>query len=1534
MGTQLGSSGYYCIFNDTGNHVTLRNLSPSTTYTIRVYEYDGLPGFERYNKNTASSNPKTIATGKANQIITFNTLPAKTYGDTAIHITASSNMGLPVTFSSSNLNIATIVDNKITIVGAGIDTITASQVGNSQYNPASAQQTLTVSKAQLTITVNDTSRMYGSSNPAFRISYSGFENGDNNSAIDTLPIISTTALATTPVGKVSITASGASSKNYSFNYINGNLTINKAPLIISVVDTSRYYGYPDPTDTQFIYNGFKNNETYSVLTTMPIAAASDLPSLSAGSHDTIIVSGASASNYAISYIGGKLEITKAPLTATALDTSRIYGDANPNFRIKYEGFKNGETVSALTSLPSAYSTATASTAVGTATISVSGGSASNYLFNYNTGTLTINKASLTLTIRDTTRIYGDADPNFRATFSGFKNGENSSNISFTLFSYESYYAQAGSTNPISAYNVFADNYDITTVNGTLTIEKAPLTVTVHDTSRIYGNVNPTFRITYSGFKNGESADNQAPPSGGEGPVITLSYSPIMPTVSCAADFLTNAATDNDIIVSDGDFPNYTLSYVNAKLTIEKAVLIVTANDTSRLYGNPDPAFRISYSGFKNNETVLVLDTLPIAKSNAIVSSNVGQYNISLSGGQATNYTFNNISGKLMVNPAQLTVTAADTSRFYGDANPQFRAIYDGFKNGENTSVLSQLPTIYSTATDTTPAGSIRPIIAKSAISTNYAFKYVNGQLAIAKALLIVSAIDTSRYYGDPNPSFRLSYNGFKNGETPSKLSSQVSVSSSANDTTYAGSMPAIVVAGGNSVNYTISRNNATLTILKAILTATVKDTSRVYGEPDPEFKINYTGFKNHDSVNVLSILPIAKSTAGPKSKVGAYAINLSGGNSVNYVFNNIGGWLTIKPADLTVTVISSSRIYGDANPVFQLSYTGFMNGETDSVLITKPIVITSVSPTTGIGSYTNYVTGGSATNYILSYNSSGGQFDIKPAVITAMVHDTSRLYGDPNPYFRITYSGFKNNESATVFTEAPNASTSALPSTPAGSIPIHLDGGKATNYTFNNIAGTLTINKAPLTIAVHDTSRVYGAKDPAFRLSYSGFKNGDGPLSLSDSPMVSSTATVNSPADSTYAIYAYGAVSPNYDFNYINGALTIIKANQTITIHYDTLSVIRIGDVPYTLVATSTSGLPVTFTSSNPKIAAVSGDALTPAIIGTTTITAMQDGNENYNAAPEVTHDLEVIYQSPEICMVTVANNGITDTIGHNVIVWDRESIVKFKSYNVYRESTVVGVYDKIGAVSYEDAGIFIDTLVNPRKQAYFYKLTAVDSNNVETDINLSKYSKTMHLVTTVEYGKTGVQLQWDEYIGFPYSTYYIHRSSNGTDFPVIDSMASSSTAWTDVTVNPASGPNDPVYYYYVGVRKTSPCNPFGTLKAGGGVYAEAGSNMEDNRLRSSGPGTLVNTIPALKLSETVFPNPFDDITTVRYQLAENVTVGLTVYDLLGNKVMDIVNASQIAGNYQYRLTMADLKGKPGIYFVRLTAGKNIIIKKLVALSK
>jgi uncharacterized repeat protein (TIGR03803 family) len=80
-GSQLGSSGYYCIYSGNGNMASVTNLDPGTTYTVQLYEYNGNPGNEQYFLGTEIGNPASFETTSLTAIEPVSKETVQIYSD-------------------------------------------------------------------------------------------------------------------------------------------------------------------------------------------------------------------------------------------------------------------------------------------------------------------------------------------------------------------------------------------------------------------------------------------------------------------------------------------------------------------------------------------------------------------------------------------------------------------------------------------------------------------------------------------------------------------------------------------------------------------------------------------------------------------------------------------------------------------------------------------------------------------------------------------------------------------------------------------------------------------------------------------------------------------------------------------------------------------------------------------------------------------------------------------------------------------------------------------------------------------------------------------------------------------------------------------------------------------------------------------------------------------------------------------------------------------------------------------------------------
>ena len=165
------------------------------------------------------------------------------------------------------------------------------------------------------VTVTSVSREYGKTNPTFEYTVTG-------GALDGEPEITCPAKETSSVGKYPINISKGTVTNFNVTYVNGTLTIEKAPLTITAKSYTITQGDALPTfDVE--YSGFKNDETADVLNKKPVLTASVTSSSEPGTFD-IVASGAEAQNYEISYVKGTLTINPGVYKLTYTVDGEVY----------------------------------------------------------------------------------------------------------------------------------------------------------------------------------------------------------------------------------------------------------------------------------------------------------------------------------------------------------------------------------------------------------------------------------------------------------------------------------------------------------------------------------------------------------------------------------------------------------------------------------------------------------------------------------------------------------------------------------------------------------------------------------------------------------------------------------------------------------------------------------------------------------------------------------------------------------------------------------------------------------------------------------------------------------------------------------------------------------------------------------------------------------------------------------------------------------------------------------------------------------
>ena len=492
---------------------------------------------------------------------------------------------------------------------------------------------------------------------------------------------------------------------------------------------------------------------------------------------------------------------------------------------------------------------------------------------------------------------------------------------------------------------------------------------------------------------------------------------------------------------------------------------------------------------------------------------------------------NLIQAKCVVTVVKIPLTAhvANTTKVYGDANPEFNITYSGFRDGDSEVGFS-VPASISTIVDNSSKVGKYDIVASGAVSDKYEISYIPGTLTVTKAPLSISAGNYTKKQGDAMPVFKASYAGFKNGENESVLTKQPVFSCEANEAS-APAEYAVTISGADAENYAISYEQGRLTVVEAdAVVVRAKSYSRQYGDENPVFEFETEGA-------ALDGTPEIVCSAVANSPVGSYTIEVKQGSIKNYNVHFESGSLVITKAPLSISAGNYTKKQGDVMPVFKASYTGFKNGENESVLTKQPVFSCEANEASAPAEYAVTISGADAENYDISYEQ-GRLTVVEADAVVVRAKSYSRQYGDDNPVFEFETEG-------AALDGTPEIVCSAVANSPVGSYTIEVKQGSIKNYNVHFESGTLTITKAPLTISAGNYTKKQGDAMPVFKASYAGFKNGENESVLTKQPVFSCDANEAS-APAEYAVTISGADAENYDISYEQGHLTVVEADAVV----------------------------------------------------------------------------------------------------------------------------------------------------------------------------------------------------------------------------------------------------------------------------------------------------------------------------------------------------------------------------------------------------
>jgi filamentous hemagglutinin family protein len=401
------------------------------------------------------------------------------------------------------------------------------------------------------VITNNTSRLYGANSTFTVVGTDGgpgtYIFGPSVDPVDLSAVLTSTATLASPIGTYPVFGIPAPATSGGVTYrtvatladaaVVPSLAVNPAPLTITADALTKIYGGTFTfAGTEFSTAGLRNSDTVTAATLSSLGAAAI--ATVAGSPYAVAISNAAGTglaNYAITYKPGTLAVAPAPLTVTADDLSKTYGDtitfAGTEFTVA--GLKNGDTVTTakLASLGARATATVAGSPYAIAASHAAGTGLANYAITYKPGALAVRRAPLTVTADDQTKTADDAFTfaGTEFTVTGLKNADAVTSATMASPGAAKNATVAGSPYPITISNAAGTglaNYDIAYAAGSFTVEPSA--------ARTTATMLPMMPSSNPIFDPPDIIDVNL---GGGGPIITLPETNAPPTTSTTLTYL-------------------------------------------------------------------------------------------------------------------------------------------------------------------------------------------------------------------------------------------------------------------------------------------------------------------------------------------------------------------------------------------------------------------------------------------------------------------------------------------------------------------------------------------------------------------------------------------------------------------------------------------------------------------------------------------------------------------------------------------------------------------------------------------------------------------------------------------------------------------------------------------------------------------------------------------------------------------------------------------------------------------------------------
>jgi len=829
-------------FNGTGSFAN-KNVATGKTVTFtNSYTGADVGNYSITHQTTALADitPANLTLSTSDVIKTYDgnlsalgtAIPA-----TGSVMTGDSLSGGTFAFTDKNAGTGKTVTVSAVTVGDGVN------IGN--YNVTYANNlTSVINKADLAITANPVTKIYDGTTGATGTGtvgiIAGAAAGEGVLNAGKQVFLDKNAGFNKTVRASEVTIEDAAhvdvSSNYNLLYTDNQTSIiNKVDLTLTARDISKVYdGTTQAVSSAMISKGqlFSSDrllESGSFAFTDKNAGTGKTLALA----NVAISDGNGGANYNVSYVNSNnSSITPAPLLLTANEVTKTYDGttvANSSPVVSYGTLFGSDRVSGGSFAFTNKDTGTGKTVTVANVLIDDGNNGKNYSVDYLTNTTsTINKADLTLTAEDVSKMYdgtttalGKALVSKGTLFTG-------DTLSGGLFAFVDKNAGTNKTVTVEGIQIsdgnYGNNYAVSYADNThSTIEQAPLTLSAKEVTKIYdGTV---------------AAKGTAIVSSG-----TLFKGDTL-TEAGFAFFDKNVGTNktvtlSDLAVDDGNGGNnYKLTINDAIGAITPASLSITSSDVLKTYDATTQANGVATikTGELFTGDTLSGGTFAFLDKNAGTGKTVTVKEVLLNdGNNGKNYQVSYVDNtSSTIDKANLTVTSSPVSKQYDNSTTAAGSLQLAAGKLYETDSLSGGSFTFLDKN----AGSGKVVLTHDVSvkgSNNYALNYLdNTNSVITPAPLVLNAVSDSKVYdGTTDSSGVVSQTGLLNGDSLSNLSQTFASKNvlGANLSTLLVNNTYVLADGNGGKNYTVVSNTAKGSITPALLSVTTADVLKTYDE--------------------------------------------------------------------------------------------------------------------------------------------------------------------------------------------------------------------------------------------------------------------------------------------------------------------------------------------------------------------------------------------------------------------------------------------------------------------------------------------------------------------------------------------------------------------------------------------------------------------------------------------------------------------------------------------------------------------------------